>query len=225
MAIKTNYNFKGIEVKDAIIRVDSLLTAKNIFSRNGRKFILAECVCGKETEYRADKTKYSCGCTRKSINSTHNKSRTKLYKRWAGMKDRCFNVNSSNYYKYGGRGITMCDEWANNYTSFEEWVFANGYNETLEIDRIDNNGNYEPNNCRLVTSSINSQNTRTRVDNSSGYRGVCFSNTRNKWVAQISVNSKHIHIGYFDTAELGAIAYNEYVIANNTNHTLNKIGA
>lgn len=119
----------------------------------------------------------------------------------------------------------MCDEWANNYTSFEEWVFANEYNETLEIDRIDNNGNYEPNNCRLVTSSINSQNTRTRVDNSSGYRGVCFSNTRNKLVAQISVNSKHIHIGYFDTAELGAIAYNEYVIANNTNHTLNKIGA
>lgn len=60
MSIKVeNYNFKGIQVPGAIIRVDSLLTAKNIFSRNGRKFILAECVCGKETEYRADKTKYS----------------------------------------------------------------------------------------------------------------------------------------------------------------------
>ena len=79
---------------------------------------------------------------------------------WRGMKNRCFNPNAPKYKHYGARGITVCDEWKEKYQAFFDWAMANGYEEGLTIDRIDNDGNYEPSNCRWVTRTVQNGNKR-----------------------------------------------------------------
>lgn len=99
------------------------------------------------------------GCT-KGISS--------IYRRWWTIKNRCFNPKSDRYHRYGGRGITMCQEWQDSFVSFREWSLANGFEEKLQIDRIDNNGNYEPSNCRWVTPLQNSQNKSNNLKTPGG---------------------------------------------------------
>lgn len=89
-----------------------------------------------------------------TICERHGKSRTKLYYVWKSMKTRC---NSTRYKHYGGRGISVSKEW-DRFTEFEKWAIASGYKLGLEIDRINNNGNYEPDNCRFVTHAENNRN-------------------------------------------------------------------
>ena len=111
----------------------------------------------------------SCGCynlmlikdrfTKHGYNRKNNQH--PLYKTWAGMKDRCYNKKNKCYKDYGGRGITVCPEWLNNPKAFIEWALKNDYAQGLQIDRIDNNGNYEPDNCRFVSSAENNRNRRT----------------------------------------------------------------
>jgi hypothetical protein len=90
----------------------------------------------------------------------HGESKTALYYRWKNIKQRCFNSKNPEWKNYGNRNITICNEWENDYTKFRDWALANGYKPELQIDRIDNNGNYEPNNCRWVNQSINQNNKR-----------------------------------------------------------------
>jgi hypothetical protein len=85
---------------------------------------------------------------------------TRLYRIYNNMLARCYNANTPNFKNYGGRGITVCREWLCDYKIFSEWALSNGYRDDLSIDRIDVNGNYEPNNCRWVTSYVQSNNTR-----------------------------------------------------------------
>lgn len=85
---------------------------------------------------------------------------TSLYRTWCGMKQRCLNPNNPKYHRYGGRGIKVCDEWLD-ICGFYDWSMANGWKEGLTIDRIDNNGDYCPNNCQWVTCSENSKKKRT----------------------------------------------------------------
>lgn len=89
---------------------------------------------------------------------THGHSKTKLYGVWLGMKRRCDYRKDKRYQRYGGRGITVCDEWRNDYVTFESWAINNGYKQGLSIDRIDNNGNYCPENCRWVTTKQQNRN-------------------------------------------------------------------
>lgn len=92
-----------------------------------------------------------------------NRSKHKLYNVWSRMKDRCSNPGTDNYRFYGARGISVCDEWTGSSDAFIRWAIANGWKPGLEIDRRDNNGNYEPGNCRFVTRKVNMGNVRARV--------------------------------------------------------------
>lgn len=114
----------------------------------------------------------SCGCLlrekahdrliayNKSHNIKHNECHTRLYNIWHGMIQRCCNPNSCHYKRYGQRGIKVCDEWRNSYIVFREWAHKNGYKENLSLDRKDNNGNYEPSNCRWATVEQQGRNRR-----------------------------------------------------------------
>lgn len=93
---------------------------------------------------------------------THGKSNTKIYQRWSSMKARCYCKSATNYSHYGGRGITMCDEWKSNFMNFYQWAIENGYKEDLTIERIENNGRYEPSNCKWITMKEQNQNKSNR---------------------------------------------------------------
>lgn len=124
-----------------------------------------KCDCGKTTVVRETYLKNghtkSCGCIRSdrmkysNPRTTHGLRGHRLNSIWRGMKTRCYNKNSLEYSNYGGRGIAVCKEWKDDFKSFYDWAMSHGYKEGLTIDRIDNNGNYEPNNCQWLTKSEN----------------------------------------------------------------------
>ena len=136
--------------------------------RGNRIYFLCKCDCGVEKyiaiHHLIEGKSSSCGCKRRQMtidrNTKHNLSNTRLFNIWEGMKSRC---NDKNNKDYGGRGITVCIEWSENFESFYEWSMSNGYAENLSIDRIDNDGPYAPWNCRWVTQKIQANNTRTNI--------------------------------------------------------------
>ena len=109
----------------------------------------------------------------------------RLYRIWGHIKTRCFNPNYENFHRYGGRGITMCDEWRNNFRSFERWALCNGYHEKLSIDRINNDGNYEPSNCRWVSQSEQNKNTTANRK----FNGKCISD----WAKELGIDCDLIY--------------------------------
>lgn len=129
----------------------------------------------------------------------HGMSGTKLYRVWVDMKSRCCNPKDTGYKNWGGRGIKVCPEW-DKPEPFLEWA-KDKWQEGLELDRIDNNADYSPNNCRFVSKSINNLNRRTRADNSSGCSGVGWSKQKRKWRSRISIGGKEHHLGFFDDIE------------------------
>lgn len=89
---------------------------------------------------------------------------TRLYRIWYDMRRRCSYEKSINWHLYGGRGIKVCDEWESDFESFRNWAIENGYSESLTLDRINNDGNYEPSNCRWATADEQNANKRTCVN-------------------------------------------------------------
>lgn len=111
----------------------------------------------------------SCGCLHrerssenaKKLFTTHKKTNTPLYGVWSAMKARCYKPKCKEFPLYGARGISVCDEWIDDFAAFHEWAVSHGYQKGLQIDRIDNNGNYLPGNCHFVTPSRNCRNKRS----------------------------------------------------------------
>lgn len=133
--------------------------------------LLCKCECGNKKKIsfynlKSGNTK-SCGCYSREIikkrKMTHGMFNTRIYRIYAGMKSRCYNPNRKKYPIYGGRGIKICDEWLgeDGFMNFYNWSISNGYDDTLSIDRIDVNGNYEPSNCRWATTKKQGNNTTT----------------------------------------------------------------
>lgn len=126
-----------------------------------------QCDCGNSVFIplsRAGRHTSSCGCLRndtvRQLRIKHGESQTRLYSIWKGMNKRCSNPATKSYEVYGGRGISVCDEWKQDYNAFREWALSHGYDEKLTLDRINNDLGYSPNNCKWATKAEQSQNRR-----------------------------------------------------------------
>lgn len=155
-------------------------------SRDGHAVWLCECECGNKKEVRASCLKKgetkSCGCLlgvvmgdRLRTHGIGNENR--LYRIWTGIKTRCYNPKHKTYELYGKRGIRMCDEWKKSFIAFRDLAIMNGYSDSLTLDRIDVNGNYEPSNCRWATSK--QQNNNKRNNSYITYKGE--TRTASEW--------------------------------------------
>ena len=140
-------------------------------NERGSSVWLCQCDCGKETYVEGFLLKRgntrSCGCLQKETaantackRSKHGMCKTRLHRIWLHMKERCNNPNCKAYPDYGGRGINVCDSWSDDFQAFHDWAIANGYEDNLSIDRINTNGNYEPDNCRWATTEQQANNKR-----------------------------------------------------------------
>ena len=147
-----------------------------------RRF-LCRCDCGNEIICRLPNLKSgttkSCGCYRKFVSSNrrdcHHLQNTRIYRIWCGMKRRCYNKHNEHFDRYGGRGIIVCDEWKTDFMNFYDWAMSNGYDDKLSIDRINNEGNYEPSNCRWANQKQQIVNSTATIKCSLGGNIVSLS--------------------------------------------------
>ena len=154
-------------------------------ARCGRTMWRCKCECGNEIvafglNISRGATK-SCGCLYEE--RAHRLSHTRLHRIWTGMKTRCTNPKHHEFHNYGGRGITVCDEWKNDFQSFYDWAISNGYADDLTIDRVDNNRGYSPENCRWITN--NEQQNNRNCNRMITYNGK--TQTLTKWADELGI--------------------------------------
>lgn len=156
---------KAIHIGD---RFGKLTVVETLGSVNGDVVWKCMCDCGKEHNVTTKALNFgqvkSCGCLKHEagiLKRKYNKRDRKLYFRWLNIRERCYNPNNPAYKNYGGRGIKMCAEWKADFYAFRDWAIENGYNDFLSIDRIDNDKDYSPDNCRWTTVKVQSNNRRS----------------------------------------------------------------
>lgn len=183
------------KVKDITgIKYERLTPVSFVGIKNHKAMWLCKCDCGKETVVSSSNlqsgTTRSCGCFKeeKRIESRykHGGEPKRLYHIWCGMRQRCENKKSHKYRIYGGRGISVCDEWKGNngFVEFRKWALSHGYSDDLSLDRIDVNGNYEPQNCRWATAKEQALNTRFNKF----YNGLGMSKRASEWAEYFGIN-------------------------------------
>lgn len=191
-------------IRDLTGQTFGRLTVMGLKETETRKtYWMCQCDCGNVKSVRSDSLLCgairSCGCLKKAqdrINLTkhhsHKMSGTRIYHTWQGMKGRCYNTHDARYSCYGGRGISVCDEWRADFAAFYKWSLENGYNDTLTIDRIDNDGDYSPSNCRWATQQEQSRNRRTNIAITIGNS----TRTLTEWCEIFGLNYSAVHARY-----------------------------
>ena len=189
------HNFEDLTGKRfGYLMVISLDTNPN----NKRIKWLCRCDCNKLTVVAACDLKSghtsSCGCKKlESHNKKHGMTKTRIHSIWCSMRQRCYDKNNCSYPSYGKRGITVCDEWRNDFVAFHSWATSNGYTDELSIDRIDNNKGYSPENCRWVSFAEQCNNRRSNVVLK--YNGA--ENTLMNWCKELNLDYRHYHTIYY----------------------------
>ena len=195
------------------------------YQRNkGRWNCLAACRdCGAQRRRDVSQLKVGRGQRCRSCShKTHGAWGHFLFPTWASMLHRCEYPADKRWMRYGGRGIRVCAEW-HEPKAFFAWAAASGHKPGLTIDRIDNDGNYEPGNCRWVSWEVQARNkSRLIATNTSGYRGIARNGGR--WMARVGIQNKKIYLGNYPTRLEAARAYDDYVIKHGLEHTLNGVG-
>lgn len=168
--------------------------------KSGSIRYLCVCDCGNKKIVSGTNLRYgaskSCGCYNHDIITKFGNAvyKERLHSVWAAMKSRCGCINDKYFHNYGGRGIKVCDEWKEDYRAFRSWAYANGYKPGLWIDRIDNDGNYEPSNCRWATTKEQARNKRTTVFVEYEGNKMCLSDAAKQsgiGIATLTVRLKH----------------------------------
>lgn len=165
--------------------------------RNKKVYWLCRCNCGNLCEVptgnlRSGNTT-SCGCVHKELTSKlfkiHGQNDTRLYVIWCHIKQRCYNEHCKEHKYYGERNIKMCGAWLNDFMNFYNWAINNGYDDTLTIDRINVNGNYEPNNCRWITQKQQTRNRRSNVIFTYKCKTKCLAD----WCETLGLNRRTVY--------------------------------
>ena len=187
------------------------LTVIGIDDRGNRKtYYNCQCDCGNVKSVRSDSliagAIRSCGCMKKeqdkenlTANHSHKMSGTRIYGIWQGIKKRCYNPHDARYDRYGGRGIKVCAEWLDDFQAFYDWAIQNGYNETLTIDRINNDGDYCPENCRWTDNLEQARNRSSNVSITIGNA----TKTLTEWCEIFQVDSKVVLARYHRNGFIG----------------------
>ena len=182
--------------------------------------------CGKEFKTSLEGVKRgavkskSCGCLIEKRRRTHGAikhglTNHRFYPLWITMMGKCYTPSNNEYSKYGKKGIIVCDEWQDA-KNFVEWAEGNCI-KGGDLDRIEENGNYEPSNCRWVGKVLAKVKQK---NNTSGYVGVSWYKSLGKWASQIRINKKNKYLGSFKDKMDAVKARDEYIIENNLPHKL-----
>ena len=214
-------------VKDMTPKLIKDLGMRFMTEKSSRKYRygLYECqYCNIEFETTSKSVKsggtQSCGCYAREAQTTHGLRQNKFYQTWHNMTYRCSNPKSKDYKDYGARGITVCKEWQD-VTNFVAWCESTHPNiEGYTLDRIDNDKGYSPENCRWVDKSTQGINQRMQKNNTSGFVGIYWNESKLKWVSRINVEKKGIWLGGYKTIEEAVLARDQYIIDNGLPHKL-----
>lgn len=175
------------------------------------------CSCGNPHEATSyslrSKKVQSCGCLHKDVTITHGDSKTKLFVVRSSMLQRCYNPKAQAYRNYGAIGVTVCDEWKDDFVAFRDWAHNNGYAKGLSIDRVKCATVYSPATCQWTTMTIQLRNQRIKVGGSCEYVGVSFKS--NGYEANISLGPRRKYLGRFKDGESAARARDAYITDNN----------
>lgn len=182
-------------------RFGRLIILRRSENKFGKTHWMSRCDCGNLSGPTAGSTlisghSKSCGCLsvelfaeRGRSRAKHHMTHTRIYNIWLSMRSRCSYSKSKFYKNYGGRGIKVCVEWESDFLTFYEWAMNNGYEDNLSIDRIKNDGNYEPSNCKWSTEKEQSNNTRMNllID----YKGE--TRTATQWAEELNIERSKIY--------------------------------